>query len=175
MPTLQNIITASNENCLWIHMCKMYNLKNNLRPDSLLDPTKTWQEWRRSRLWNYSHSFSSDDCHIWLRRLKAGAWPWSTSSRSPHKNMGHLSNDHTVWTCLTVLISNMLPFDQRHFQSLGLESMCTMAASHMVEPVSKRGIVQSHPGSNQVGGPVFIKPTYTFTRRVYMGRVQEDI
>lgn len=71
--------------------------------------------------------------------------------------MGHLFNDHTARTCLTVLISNMLPFDQGHFQRLGLESMCAMAASHVVEPVSKRGIVQSHSGSNQ--GPVIIKPT----------------
>lgn len=121
------------------------NLDVNFALTSHQDLTTMKEAW----LWNYSHCFSSDDCGMWSRKPKGGAWPRSMSSRSPHKNMGHLSNDHTVCTCLTVLISTMLPFDQRPFQSLGLESMRTTAASHTVEAVSKHGIVHSHPGSNQ--------------------------
>ena len=53
-----------------------------------------------------------------------------------------------------------------------------MAIGHMVEPVGICVVVQSLPGAPgnkgiQTWRPIFIKPTYIFTRRVYTERDPE--
>ena len=69
------------------------------------------------------------------------------STRSPAKNVGHSSNDHTA--CICSHFRCVDPFWPEISLLWVLERVIT-ATSHMVEAVSINGVVQSHPGASKV-------------------------